>query len=314
MNQNGCFLNDVVSGLSLSPKKLSSKYFYDERGDKLFHNITHQPEYYLTCAEHQILNNQCDSVFSHINVLNGIRIIEPGAGDGLKTMLLIKYLLLNGCNIIYNPIDISSNVLDILCKSMTSIYPQLLCDPILGDYSNINITIKDDNIKLMLFLGSNLGNFADGEEVEIIKKLSQVLQSNDFFLLGVDMVKNPDRIYKAYNDSNKVTAEFNFNLLMRINRELDADFEVNNFMHYPVYNPVLHQAESYLISKIEHNVNIGAANKQFTFKAWESLNTEISRKFTLDIIQQLAEKSGFFIVDNYLDSNRDFCCSLWKKI
>jgi len=240
---NSKFCDDIIEGLMANPKRLSSKYFYDDMGDKLFHYIMNQPEYYLTCAEYEILQTQGESIFRHINTSNGIRIIEPGAGDGFKTRLLIETLMAKDYECIYNPIDISSNVLDILCLSMRKIYPQVLCEPIVGDYAHMERKIPDDGLpRLMLFLGSNLGNYDTEATVDILQKFSDILKPGDFFLLGVDLVKAPSRILAAYNDANGYTARFNLNLLSRINHELDADFNMNDFIHFPLYNPVLQQA------------------------------------------------------------------------
>jgi L-histidine Nalpha-methyltransferase len=314
MIKDNNFMEDILDGLNASPKKISSKYFYDETGDKLFHYIMNQPEYYLTCAEHEILQDKCDFIFSHIDTHKGIRIIEPGAGDGFKTRALVNYLVRLGMDIVYNPIDISSNVLDILCQSMMKIYPQLRCEPIASDYSDIESKIKIDGIsRLMLFLGSNIGNYAPDEAVTILLKFASVLSKGDFFLLGVDLVKDPARILAAYNDAKGITAQFNYNLLTRLNHELEADFAVENFIHYPLYNPVLKRAESYLVSKCKQTVTIKAAQKEIYLEAWEPIHTEISRKFTLPAIENLATQAGFSLVENYFDRNNDFCCSLWQK-
>lgn len=315
MELQSTFLQDVIEGLRSSPKKLSSKYFYDDNGDKLFHYIMNQPEYYLTCAEHGILQTSSEAIFSHIDTSNGIRIIEPGAGDGFKTRLLIQNLLARDVKCIYNPIDISANVLDILCGSMRKIYPQLPCEPIVGDYFNLGSKITDDGLPhLMLFLGSNLGNYNTIEAKEILHKFSSILNQGDYFLLGVDLAKDPNRILAAYNDASGYTAQFNYNLLTRINNELDADFKIENFLHYPVYNPVEQQAESYLLSKISQTVTINNGEYQFQFNPWEAIHTEISRKFTVENIHNLAIETGFNHVANFFDFNKDFCCSLWKKV
>lgn len=314
MNASENFLNDVVKGLSATPKTLPSKYFYDENGDKLFHYITTQPEYYLTCAEHEILRNKAAEIFSHFNTGKGIRIIEPGAGDGLKTRALIDGLPLRNYPVTYNPIDISANVLDILCSSMIKGYKKLECEPIVCDYSIADIKIKDDGIpRLMLFLGSTIGNYTSEEAVTLLKRFSSSLKADDYFLLGIDLAKDPFRILNAYNDVQGVTAQFNYNLLTRINLELGADFDVKNFLHFPVYNPVLQQAESYLLSKTKQTVHIPAAKESFEFSAWEPVLTEISRKYTTDTIVQLADAAKFIVVEHYFDKNLDFCCSLLQK-
>lgn len=313
MNVNESFLRDVLEGLSSHPKRLSSKYFYDENGDKLFHYIMAQPEYYLTCAEYEILQTHSLDILARLQIKEGIRIIEPGAGDGFKTKILLESAMKKSFDVIYNPIDISPNVMDILCNSLIKSYPHLKCEPIIADYFNLNGKFPDDqNKKLMLFLGSNLGNFNDDETTAIMQKFTSELQKGDYFLLGVDLVKDPNRILAAYNDARGVTSEFNFNLLLRINMELQANFNVDNFIHFPLYNPVLQQAESYLVSKHSHKVNIWG--NTFQFGAWEPILTEISRKFTPGKIERLACYSGFTVLENFYDINRDFCCSLWEKL
>ncbi len=313
MNFKEIFLKDVVEGLSSKPKRLSSKYFYDEKGDKLFHYIMEQPEYYLTCAEHEILQKYRHNILSFINVPDKLRIIEPGAGDGFKTRILLESFLNQTYDVIYNPIDISPNVLNILCDSIIKNYPHLICEPIVADYFNMEGKLPNDSSKkLMLFLGSNLGNFNKEESITVIQKFTSELQTSDYFLLGVDLVKDPSRILAAYNDAKGITAQFNMNLLQRINKELNADINLENFLHYPVYNPLLQQAESYLISKTEQDISI--AGNYFHFDAWEPIMTEISRKYTPYKIKELACFSGFTVLDNFFDVNNDFCCSLWKKI
>ena len=312
---NQDFLTDVINGLASKPKKLSSKYFYDEVGDRLFHKIMNQPEYYLTCAEHEILENYSREFFAKMNTQNGIRIIEPGAGDGLKTKIILHELLSDDLKCIYNPIDISANVLDILVDSLQNLYPQLVCEPVTADYTHLENKISDDLLpRLMLFLGSNIGNYEHGQAVSLLKGFGKNLRRGDFLLLGADMVKDPEIILSAYNDANGFTALFNLNLLTRINNELGGDFDLNDFVHYPIYNPVLQQAESYLVAKRSVEVNIAAAGKSFRINQWEPIHTEISRKYTVSNLETLAAQSGFEITENYFDVSRFYCCSLWKKM
>lgn len=306
------FKKDVIAGMSSNPKKLSSKYFYNEAGDKLFHLIMQQPEYYLTCAEHEILQTHGEQIFSALRTNEPLRIIEPGAGDGLKTRLIIQHMMLKKQKFIYNPVDISANVLEILCRSLKETFKQVLCEPMVGDYSTMQFDDNDGYTKLMLFLGSNVGNFTYNESLKILSSFSRSLHQGDYFLLGADLVKDPHRILAAYNDANGYTAKFNYNLLERINQELDANFDLRYFFHYPVYNPVLHQAESYLISRRKQTVEIGAAH-QFHIDKWEPIHTEISRKFTVEDIHHLSNACGFDVVADFFDMNHYFCCSLWKK-
>lgn len=147
MNVKEIFLKDVLEGLSSDPKKLSSKYFYDEKGDRLFHQIMLQPEYYLTCAEYEILQMQSSAILSRLNTTKGLRIIEPGAGDGLKTKILLEAALAVTSQVIYNPIDISPNVMSILCNSLVKKYPQLRCEPIIADYFHLDGKLPADDYK-----------------------------------------------------------------------------------------------------------------------------------------------------------------------
>lgn len=164
----------------------------------------------------------------------------------------------------------------------------------------------------MLFLGSNLGNYNEEESAMVMQKFTSELQKGDYFLLGVDLIKDPNRILAAYNDKKGITREFNLNLLHRINIELNANFDPHNFFHFPVYNHSLQQAESYLVSTAFQKVAI--SGNTFYFSSWEPVLTEISRKFTPGQIERLACYSDFKILENFYDSNCDFCCSLWEKI
>lgn len=312
VTDNKTFLSDVLTGLMSRPKTLSSKYFYNDQGDKLFHYIMNQPEYYLTCAEHEILQTYRDQILSNLNVKDCLRIIEPGAGDGFKTKILLDSFQSQSVHLIYNPIDISPNVLNILCNSMVKDFPKLVCEPVVADYFRLkNQFQKDGKRKLLLFLGSNLGNFNEDEAMLLLRKFNEVLEYGDYLLLGVDLVKDPNRILAAYNDAGGVTAEFNYNLLHRINTELGANIRVESFMHFPVYNPVKQQAESYLVSKVNQIVTIGG--RRIYFDAWEPVLTEISRKYTSVGIENMADEAGFRVIENYSDINKDFCCSLWIK-
>ncbi len=168
-------------------------------------------------------------------------------------------------------------------------------------------------MKRMLFLGSNLGNYAPADAIGILKTFAGILNEGDYFLLGADLVKEPEIILDAYNDAGGYTAQFNYNLLTRINNELGADFEVSEFLHYPLYNPIQQQAESYLISKKDQTVTIPSAGKTFHFAAWQAIHTEISRKYSPEKIEEMAGASGFEVVRSYYDSNNFYTCSLWKK-
>ncbi len=311
---NEQFANDILEGLTANPKWLPSKYFYDEAGDKLFQEIMGLSEYYLTNAEYQVLQKYKDKLLAHADGEKQVNLIELGAGDGMKTKVLLSYFLKNHRGFTYIPIDISANALDLLESDLSKTYPNLHIKGIQGDYPGVLQTIKKEfnTRKLVLFLGSNLGNFSREAAKQFLEKLSASLSKGDLLLIGIDLQKDPMTILKAYNDKLGVTAKFNYNILHRLNRELGADFRIQNFYHYPVYEPRLGEARSYLVSKFHQEVTLQKINKTVTFVAGEAVLTEISRKYTLDQVHDLARLTGFDLIDNYLDDNAFFTDSLWK--
>lgn len=308
------FQKEIMEGLRSVPKKISSKYFYDDEGDKLFHYIMQQPEYYLTCAEYEILHEYKKEIFDSIDLSKGVHLIEPGAGDGLKTKILIDYLIEHGIHCIYHPIDISSNVLDILCTNLSKLYPQLICNPIVGDYRDVSQQLPQDGLpRVLLYLGSNLGNYSHEPAIVLLKIFAQMLLTGDIMLIGTDIVKDPNTILEAYNDRAGYTRQFNLNLLDRLNKELGTNFKTDQFVHFPVYNPILQQAESYLVSKIDQQINFPNTGDHIELEAWEAIHTEISRKFRLKELVELSTASGFQSINQFFDKDRLFCCNLWKK-
>lgn len=311
---NIAFARDVQQGLSASPKQIPSKYFYDNRGDSLFQQIMQMDEYYLTNCEFEILDNNKGKLFDHFYAnKKPFELVEFGAGDGLKTKLLIGHFLENNAKFQYIPIDISQNALDLLASDLDNKFSRLEYSCLCGDYFECLSSLNgQDKRKAVLFLGSNIGNFSDQEAVAFLRQVRKNLSKGDFMLTGFDMMKDPDVILRAYNDPQGITADFNLNLLDRINRELGADFNPRMFRHYPVYDPVKGEARSYLVSLRAHSVYIEAINQEFQFEAWEAIYTEISRKYNLKQIHHLAELSGFRMVDNYIDGKKYFVDSLWR--
>jgi len=312
------FLRDVLHGLSTQPKHLSSKYFYDATGSKIFQAIMNLDEYYLTRSEFEIFSTQKDSIVEKLD-LNGlpIDIIELGAGDGLKTKILLKEILSYNKNINYRPIDISRDVLDELKFDLEKDLPELNVSEISGDYLEALIVLQEKSIKnkrLILFVGSNIGNFTKGEELIFLKEIAHNLDSGDFLLTGFDLVKDPKVIIEAYNDNKGVTKSFNLNLLSRINCELGADFDLNSFIHYPIYSPLEQEARSYLVSTKKQTVTFKNSQQTFHLGAWEAIHTETSRKYTFDDIHKLCRESGFELIADFLDSKEYFTDSLWRKI
>ena len=313
---NNQFAQDVRKGLSTSPKRLPSKYFYDHEGDKIFQAIMDMPEYYLTRTEYEILETNKKALLELFKNGNGrFNLIEFGAGDGLKTKILLRYFAERKTDFSYFPIDISGNVLRLLDKDLKEELPELQVNPIEDDYFKALNRLKytTDRRSAVLFLGSNIGNFTEEESLGFLKKLGQSLNKGDLVLVGFDLKKDPEVIRNAYNDKGGVTRDFNLNLLKRINRELGGNFNMNKFQHYQMYNPLTGEARSFLISREQQEVQIAAIQESFRFNAWEPVHVEISRKYSLPTIVDYAQHAGFRTVENFFDHKHYFVNTLWEK-
>lgn len=312
VDSQSIFAEDVLSGLRKTSKSLPSKYFYDAKGDELFQQIMHLAEYYLTDKEFEIFTRHKQGILDTISDGEPFRIIELGAGDGLKTKVLLSHFMEKGVDFTYTPVDISGNVLEILEKSLLSEIPNLKLDAYQGDYFEALTEISTRPEKdIVFFLGSNIGNFSQEEAVSFLSSLRGHLKPSDMLFMGVDLKKDPAHILSAYNDSQGVTREFNLNLLDRINRELDANFNRNQFMHYPYYNPQTGECRSYLISKVDHDVEI--CGEQIHFRAWEAIFMEISKKYDEVQLGELAEQTGFRREETFTDSRNWFSDVVWSN-
>lgn len=313
--KNKQFLADVTEGLSADTKHISSKYFYDKKGDAIFQQIMHMDEYYLTDAELDIFQtHKCEIANIFSPEKEPFNLIEFGAGDGMKTKVLLKELLNHEIPFDYVPIDISQNALDQLNQSLTKEMPDLSFKGIQGDYFEVLNKLKESNDRknVVLFLGSNIGNFTNKEALSFSSNISDKLNPGDLLFIGVDLKKDPKKILLAYNDPNGITAEFNYNLLRRINRELGGNFDIEQFEHHPTYDPVTGECKSTLLSKKEQEVKIDG--QTFHFAKWEPIHTEISRKYSVKQLHQLANKAGFEVKKDLFDSNKYFVDSIWEII
>lgn len=309
------FADDVLRGLSATPKELSSKYFYDDEGSRLFQEIMKLPEYYLTGCENEIFSTQTNDIYrAFANGDNAFDLIELGAGDGTKTAVLVDHFLKQNADISYSPIDISQEALDALTEKFEREFPTLRMNAMSGDYFKILESLRSENgrRKVLLFLGSNIGNFSADQSVAFFRSLREVMSDNDLLLVGFDLQKDPHVIANAYDDAAGVTAKFNLNLLTRINRELGGNFDLDKFTHYANYRPIEGSARSFLISREKQTVRIEALDRDFEFDQWEAVFMEISQKYSLKMIDDLAEKSGFEVKQNFFDSKNYYCNSLWK--
>lgn len=307
------FKKDIIAGLDKTPKQLNSKYFYDERGSKLFQSIMQLPEYYLTGAEMEILREQSDDIWNMWSREIGTgkaRVIELGAGDGVKTKYLLQAGLKRGMEIHYTPIDISSDVFTSLEKNIPK---GVHYEPIAGDFfEGLAQMAEVEGIpSLILFLGSNIGNMTATDATGFLSKVRSKMNPDDRMLLGVDLLKSPNKIRKAYNDPSGVTASFNKNLLYRINRELKANFDPDYFEHYAMFNPESGEARSYLVSMRQQNVQIG--DRIFSFAPWEYIHMEISKKYSPEEAHQLIDDAGFELVERFMDCKHYFSDILIKS-
>jgi len=309
------FAKDILSGLTSKPKKLSSKYFYDAKGDKLFQEIMNLDEYYLSRAELEIFNNHKSPLLDLINNGSQFEIIELGAGDGEKTKVLLQYFQQEKAKFTYSPVDISDHVLRVLKENMNSYIPDLDIHPLTGDYFQVLQELRFNNEKsrsIVFFLGSNIGNFLDQDVISFVKSIQNNLKKGDLLMIGFDLKKDPRKVLGAYNDKSGITKAFNLNLLSRINEELGADFDLDQFEHYPVYDPMTGQCRSYLLAKKKMEVQIDHLNTKISFEAWEPVFMEVSKKYDLSEIEQLATKTGFSQIRNFFDDQKLFCNSIWE--
>ncbi|MDQ0782459.1 L-histidine N(alpha)-methyltransferase [Chryseobacterium sp. W4I1] len=307
------FRLDVLEGLKNSPKKLSSKYFYDKIGDRLFQEIMAMPNYYLTECELDIFKNKTADLAKLLIPGNEpFDLIELGAGDAMKSTFLLSYLVEKGTNFTYMPIDISGNILSILNEKLTSQFPALQITCLEGEYFEMlhKAASLSDRKKVILFLGSNIGNMDIEEAENFCLSLNQNLASGDRILIGFDLKKNPHIILNAYNDKEGITAAFNLNLLTRINNDLEADFNLSQFQHYQTYDPITGACRSFLVSLKDQTVTIG--NENISFEENELIDMEISQKFSTDKIKELREKSGFENVGEIKDSKKWFVDTVWQ--
>lgn len=306
--QNTTFLSDVLEGLRHQPQKtLPSKYFYDDKGSELFRSIMALPEYYLTRAEMDIFQNKTAELISTLALdkTADYNLVELGPGDGTKTIHLLKELLAQGYAYDYLPIDISQHALNGLVSMLSEQAPSLSVKPLQGDYFVKLSTIKSDKRpKIVLVLGSNMGNLSDTEAAAFIEQLSVNLNPGDKILLGVDLIKPKAIVLPAYSDAQGVTAAFNLNLLDRINRELDANFDLTQFEHQATYEAAEGIARSYLLSKTEQTVRV--SDQVFHFDQGESIHMEISRKYNDTVINDILLHTGIRILSRITDSQQLF--------
>lgn len=306
----------VREGFSKSPKRLPSWLLYDEAGAKLFQAIMQMPGYYLTSCEHEILNSYKEEFRKYFYAdEKPFHLIELGAGDGVKTEILLKHFAKQHTMLWYTPVDVSETALDQLQQRLQRSVPTLPVTPLHKRYEEAFaefVHIVEER-KVFMFMGANIGNFTPDEALAFVKNISASMQGEDMLMVGFDLKKDPRLIQAAYDDPFGITRKFNMNLLVRLNRELGAQFNLNKFDHYPFYDPLTGIAKSYLISLADQNVFIESLNSSVSFRQWEVIHTETSLKYDEYMIADLAKKAGLTIVDYFYDQRKYFCDVLFKK-
>jgi L-histidine Nalpha-methyltransferase len=307
------FALDVSEGLSSSPKKMPSMYLYDEKGSRLYQKIADHPDYYPTRCELEILKKYRQRIAS-ILPLKNMQLFELGAGDGGKTITLLDCMIQNGLKK-YSPIDISLYAMDELVKKLDpwmSAFGFQVEGYVADYFSGLEHREKSGLVNMVLFLGSNIGNFEHQDCLRFLRRLWHILSPGDYLLIGFDLKKDPRTVERAYNDSDGITAEFNLNLLDRINRELGGNFILDQFAYHSRYNVVRGAVESWLVSRQRQTVRIEALKKNFLFEAWEGLLTEYSYKYLDSQIEHLAKETGYKLEARFQDSQGYFADYLWR--
>lgn len=300
-------IDEIVAGLKLPQKKLSPKYFYDERGSQLFDAITELEEYYPTRTEAEILRKAVPDLFKGSG--SGVSIVEYGSGSSIKTEILLDHLpQLNS----YVPLDISGEHLHLSADRLADRYPDLEIIPVVADYTQPFELPELDGRKIVFFPGSTIGNFEREQAIEFLRSIGELIGPDGGLLLGVDLKKDPARLHAAYNDAKGVTAAFNLNLLNHLNRNYDAEFDPTRFYHYAFYNPRAGRIEMHLVSDRAQLINV--AGEIIPFREGETIWTESSCKYTVQEFEQVAHLAGLRVDQVWVDENKLFSVQYLTQI
>lgn len=307
------FLAHVKAGLSAKLKKLSSRYFYDEEGSKLYQKIMASKEYYLPELEMAIIHQSSSAIARLLAAETAeLEVLELGAGDGSKTVHILKAFAQHFPSLTFTALDISPSILAENRQRILKEIPLVHHESKAGDYFKTLAELEPSQKKrLFMFLGANIGNFTLDQAAEFLQFVKSAMAPSDYLLVAFDMVKDPETILKAYNDEGGHTAAFNLNLLSRINRELGGNFDLAKFKHHPFYNPLTGLCSSQLISLEAQKVQL-VDGSEFEFKAFEPIHTEISKKYFRQDLLDLAEKSGMDISQSYYAPDEAYALILFR--
>ena len=311
-NPTIAFSRDVLKGLNSTPKRLSSVYFYDERGSQLFEEICELEEYYLTRKETEILQRSAAEIISKLP--HNTHLIELGSGSSTKTRILLEAALARFSQTQYSPIDVSAEILTDTVNSLNQRYPELQLEAVAGRYEfGMEYILKNStSSNCIMWLGSSMGNLTRVESAQFLREVRKNIGDQDCLLLGIDLRKGPEILEPAYDDAKGITADFNLNLLDRLNTELGGAFERKNFHHKAVYNVEEGRIEMYLVSDVDQKVEIKNIGVSISFEKDEKILTEYSYKYSHTEINALAEASGFILEQQWLDEDGWFSLNCFK--
>lgn len=296
------FFRDVVDGLTQRPRALPCKYFYDERGSQLFDEICETDEYYVTRTELEIMERYAGEMAEQIGP--GVMLVEYGSGACLKTRILLDHL---HEPVAYVPVDISRDHLKQTADGLAKRYPEFEILPVSADFTEefeLPVSQQKATHNAVYFPGSTIGNFRPEAAEAMLRRIVALCGCGGGLLIGIDLQKDVDTIESAYNDSSGVTAEFNLNLLHRINRELDGDVEIEQFEHSAQYNEELGRVELHLVSNCDQQITVG--NQSFEIADGEKIHTEYSHKYTIEGFAELAASAGLTLRKQWTDPKHHF--------
>lgn len=306
-------IREVQRGLVRRPRSLAPWMFYDAYGSRLFEQITTLPEYYPTRTERNIFANFAEGIVTAARAgrPESLRLVELGAGSASKTGILLDAIVRMQGEVLYMPVDISSESLDVACEGIASSLPQVRVEPLVANYVTFPLQLEPRNgTTLAMYIGSSIGNFSPEEARTILRNLSSQLRAGDALLLGTDMVKDESTLVAAYDDRDGVTAAFNLNILHRLNRELGANFDSANFRHRALWNRVESRIEMHLAITRDHQVCIASEYLNLHFAKGETIHTENSYKFTQQAIRILLEEAGFDVERTWMDDRGWYAVTL----
>ncbi|OQX97426.1 MAG: hypothetical protein B6I24_08935 [Bacteroidetes bacterium 4572_128] len=307
------FEKSIKYSLTSKNKFIDHKFTYDKTGDKLYEELMQNDKYYLAKKEIEIIANNKELILNSINKnQENFNLIDLGSGSGEKTEILINYFLSKNANFTYLPVDFSKNSLDKLKKKLMGNYPKLQINPINDDYfkalSLINKKYKGQ--KIIVFFGGNIGNLKNENRITFFKKLNNVLNINDLIINGFDLIKNPKIIVNAYNSN--LFSKCQANIIDILNKKLELNINKDNFEYFSSYNPISGMVDFNIISKIKQNIYIKKIDFILKLRQWEVINCGHSKKFTMQVIEELANISGFKIKETLLDKEKYYANSIWQ--